>query len=227
MHSVYIPAYNEEKIIKATVSTVAAALKGLDCKLTVVDDASTDKTAKICSEIGVDCVSYGFGPTRRENLADAMRKSEADKIAYIDADLSVKPAYLPGFFKLLDEFDIVISSRYLPQSKIKRKIWRDVFSRMSSYFIRHYIGSKIIDHQCGLKAFRREVLFQLIDEMGYDKTLNRGWAWDTEMLLRAQKKGIKILEVPVEWNESRHTSVDVFTDWRMVAYSFTLGKRLK
>jgi glycosyltransferase AglD len=228
MLSVYIPAYNEGEIISSTVDKVVKALDGIDYELTVVDDASTDDTGEICKAFGekIKYVKYDFGPTRRENLACEMKNAPGDKIAYLDADLSVDPIYLPNFNQFLEEYDIVIASRYLPESKTTRSLWRDAFSRLSSSFVRHYLGSGIVDHQCGFKAFRRDCFMSLYEDMGYDKTLKRGWCWDTELLIRAQRRGYKILEIPVQWRESTRSSVDITRDWKMIVYALSLKKRI-
>lgn len=232
MLSLFVPLYNEEGIIEKSVQEIKSALDGLEFEVWLVDDASNDSSAEICKRLAlqdarVGHLRYDEGPTRRENLADAMRAATGEFVGFIDADLSMKPSYIPGFLNLLADCDIVVASRLLAASRASRRRWRDSFSRMASFFARNYLGSGLSDHQCGLKLFRREALMGLLGEMGYDKSLVRGWSWDTEMLVRAQKKGLRIREEPVEWIESPHTSVNIRRDWRMIPYIFSLRKKLK
>jgi hypothetical protein len=74
------------------------------------------------------------------------------------------------------------------------------------------LGSKVRDHQCGFKAFRREPLMQLLDEV--DAT---HWFWDTEIIVRATRKGYRIKEIPVDWTSGRETKVRLLKD------SFDMG----
>jgi hypothetical protein len=87
-----------------------------------------------------------------------------------------------------------------------------------------YFHSKIKDHQCGFKAFKKEKLLQLLDEMGYEKT--RGWFWDVELLVRAQRKGYSIDEFPVEWKEGKLSSFNIQRELRMLPYVLKLKWKL-
>ena len=73
--------------------------------------------------------------------------------------------------------------------------------------VRTVLGSKVEDHQCGFKAFQREPLLQLLDEVGANH-----WFWDTEILVRAHRKGYRIKEIPVSWLGGRETKVRLFKD---------------
>jgi hypothetical protein len=77
------------------------------------------------------------------------------------------------------------------------------------------LGSKIRDHQCGFKAFRREPTLKLINDVGA-----KHWFWDTEILVRAARKGYKIKEIPVVWKSGRKTKVNLFKD------SYNMGKQV-
>ena len=66
-----------------------------------------------------------------------------------------------------------------------------------------YFRSKVKDHQCGFKAFKKEVIFNLIKELGYDKTFKRGWFWDVEHLIRAQRKGYNVYEFQANGKPAR------------------------
>jgi len=103
--------------------------------------------------------------------------------------------------------DIVTGSRYVSGSKIKRKPFRLVISLIYNTCIRFLFGTHINDHLCGFKAFKKDVILKLVEEMGYDKSLTRGIFWDTEMLIRARRHGCKIKEIPIWWSERKKSAL--------------------
>jgi glycosyltransferase AglD len=231
MISAFIPAYNEESVLASSVERVKKALDGLDYELFVVDDASTDSTPAIAAALAkadprVRHLRFEGRPTRRENLAGAFREASGDVIAFVDADMSAPPEWLPKMAQMLADADIVVGSRYASGASARRHIHRHLFSRIASAFTRAYFGSALRDYQCGLKAFRRGAILGLVSDAGYDATLRRGFAWDTEILLRAQRKGLRISELPIAWSESQRSSVSVLRDWRMIPYVFGMKGRL-
>ena len=216
-----MPAYNEENFIVGSVGRVLSVLDGTDFELFIVDDSSTDGTPELAAKLAsederVKYIRYDNGPSRRENLADSFREAGGDVVGYIDADLSAE----------LNGADIVVGSRLMPGLMAERKRWRRLFSQTANAVVRAYFNSSIMDHQCGLKVFKRDVIFRLVDEAGYDSTMVRGWSWDTEVLVRAQRHGYRIREVPVEWSETKKTSVRVGRDWRMMPYILKLKHRI-
>ena len=73
--------------------------------------------------------------------------------------------------------------------------------------VRFILGSKVCDHQCGFKAFRKDKIIFIID-----KIKDNHWFWDTELLIRGQRQGYKIKEIPVAWKESKSTKVSITKD---------------
>jgi len=231
MLSVFVPAYNEEAALEGNIRKITAALKGTEFELIIVDDSSEDRTQEIGRRLAdedkrVKYLRFEGGPTRRENLAKSFREAGGEHIAFIDADLSAGPEYLAIMDGMLADWDIVIGSRHLPDSQTKRHLLRRLFTAAAGAFTRTYFNSRISDFQCGLKAFRREVIIGLSEEAGYDGTMRRGFAWDTEILLRAHKRGYRIAEIPVKWTEAGKSSVKPMRDWRMIPYVLALKKRL-
>jgi hypothetical protein len=85
------------------------------------------------------------------------------------------------------------------------------------------LGSKVKDHQCGFKAFRREPLLQLLDEVAANH-----WFWDTELLVRAHRRGYRIKEIPVLWKSGRETKVRLLHDSLYMGWQiFSLWWHLK
>lgn len=229
--SVFIPAYNEEKIIEKNIKKINNYLKEhFDTyELVIVDDYSNDKTLKLSKNlektIGVRNVHFDNGPSRRENLGKAMLTAKYDYIGFLDMDLATDITYLQTLFFLLEKYDIVLGSRY-KGIKPHREWWRLLFSKIYNIFMRVYFNSKISDHQCGFKAFRKEVLLRLLKEVGYDKTFKRGWFWDAELLIRAQKHKLSYIEMPVKWTRGEKSTFNFKREIKMLGYVLKLKFRL-
>lgn len=223
MISVFLPAYNEENRIKDSVTRVEDFLskKDYEFEIVVVDDGSEDNTAKKVREFdkeNIRCLRYNFGPTRRENLGLSFHEAKGDLIAFMDSDIPVPISYLGEIIDSLREgYDIAIGSRY-KGLKPKRKADRLLISKAYNFFLKILFLSKIKDHQCGLKGFRKKAILKLLDEMQYDNNLRRGWFWDAEILIRAQRKNLSIKEIPVEWTYDEKTSFDITWETKMLPY---------
>ncbi len=106
-----------------------------------------------------------------------------------------------------DGYDFATGSRMLPESDVKRPLKRGIASKGFNFLTRLMLGSKLQDHQCGFKSFKREPLFLLLDEVK-----DTHWFWDTELFVRAQRSGFKVREFPVEWRHGGATKVDLKRD---------------
>jgi glycosyltransferase AglD len=117
--------------------------------------------------------------------------------------------YLEKLIKAVStgDYDFATGSRMMPDSDAKRPFKREFASRGYNFLVRLFLNSKLCDHQCGFKAFRREALFELLDEIE-----NEHWFWDTEVLVRAQHKGYKVIEFPVYWRHGESSKVNLAKD---------------
>ncbi len=231
MISVFIPAFNEQATIIAAVEAAHKALYAHDHEVLVIDDSSRDDTPSICEDLSkkgdIRYVRYENGPTRRENLAASFSLAKGDIISYFDADMSAHPNNISSMIPHLKDADIIIASRLMSGSNTQRNGIRQTWSMISNALTRQYLGTAISDHQCGLKLFKREVILSLVDEMGYDRTGWRGFGWDSEMLVRATRRGFAIKEVPISWMDSkRTTTVNVFSDLWTIPYMAALKLRI-
>ncbi|MFH1182134.1 MAG: glycosyltransferase [Candidatus Woesearchaeota archaeon] len=232
--SIFLPVYNEEDILmKNTLAVYDEAKKlRLPFEIIICDDSSKDRTNQICLQLAkefkeISFIKYENGPSRRENLALAMKGAKGEIVFYSDIDLSVNPKYMPELIAKLNEgFDIATGSRYAAKTRVERRFFRKAISYAYNLFMRIYFCSKVKDHQCGFKAFRKEILLELIKELGYDSKFRRGWFWDAELLLRAQRKRLKIAEVPVNWQGDMKSSFRIKRELRMLPYVLALKWRL-
>ena len=222
--SVVFPAYNEANYLDAAVEKTAQTLKEFvsSYEIIIAEDGSTDGTAERSEELAQEYpfVKHVHGEKRLGRgtaLSNAFKQSKGEVLVYMDLDLAADLKHL----KLLVEavsvegYDFATGSRMLPESKVERTLRRSMSSKTYNFFVRHILGSKLRDHQCGFKAFKREPTLRLLDEIAAHH-----WFWDTEILVRAQKKGYKIEEIPVEWKSGRKTKVNLLRD------SYNMGKQV-
>jgi glycosyltransferase AglD len=232
--SLFVPVYNEEKRIESHIKKLREELDriGEPFEMFIIDDGSTDMTGKIVREVIKDTKDarikyrrFENGPSRRENLALSFRESCYDKCFFIDLDLIMDTKEVGRLIKefaaeVNGDMDLCIGSRY-KGIKPKRTFFRMVISLAYNTFMRIYFNSKIEDNQCGFKAFKRGIVLGLVDEMGYDAGLKRGWFWDAELLIRAQRKGYSIKEIPINWKEGMKSSFRVRREIKMIPYILT------
>jgi len=201
--SVIVPAHNEGKTLKRNVKRLEKVLDGFfdDFEIIISEDGSTDDTVEIARSLKsgrVRVLSNGKRIGKGAAIMSAASYAKADIMVFMDADLASDPTHVK---KLVDYIDggaaVVIGSRYLKGSKTKRDLVRYVASKGFNLLVRTLLGSKLSDHQCGFKAFRKDLVLPVIDEIE-----ERGWFWDTELLVRAQRNGLTVQEIPIEWKEA-------------------------
>lgn len=232
--SVFIPIFNEEKIMKRRIMRIARAVGNIsaDHEIFIVNDASTDSTPEIARTIEqaderIRLLNYDKGPSRRENLALSFRKATGDIIVSMDIDLMGTLFALPDLInEIISGADIAIGSRYLPSSKSQRKPFRQMISVLYNSLVRWMFGTKIRDHTCGFKAYKKDVILHLVDELGYDASFTRGIFWDAEMLIRAGKEGFAIREIPIRWRERKQSALSFQREIRTIGYILSRWRKL-
>ena len=231
MLKIFIPCYNEEKAIEKNTKKVYEILssKFKNFKLYVIDDGSKDKTSEILKRLKLKNFVYVRcnGPSRRENLVQSMCRysNNNDLIGFMDADRSTGEEALDLAIKAIENnYDIVIGRRYVKGAKIKRKLDRRIISFLFNLSVRIYFNSKIRDHECGFKFFKAKILKDLVKEMGIN--YERKMFWDSEMLVRAQRNKLKILEIPVAWVEGPKSALTFKKELPMIKYALKLRFRL-
>ncbi|MEW6062909.1 MAG: glycosyltransferase [Nanoarchaeota archaeon] len=233
MISLFLPVYNEEGILENNVRKVYNSLKNIKerFEIFIIDDSSSDRTSEVGERLSkikdIKYLKYNNGPSRRENLAVSFRKARGDTIVFMDTDLAVDLGALPNLVKNVHKYDIVIGSRYVKGAEVKRTYFRLLLSKFYNAFVRIYFGSRIKDHQCGFKAFKKKVILTIARKLGYDKSFRRGWFWDAEMLILAQKIGYKVLEIPIKWRYGEKSTFNLKRELKMLFYIFGVKKKLK
>jgi len=233
--SLFIPGYNEEKIIEENLIKVMKVIGDLPWNFEVffVDDSSTDGTPYLASRLAkryqnLTHLRYEDGPSRRENLAESFKKARGSIIMFMDADLATDMKNIPTLIRVVEGgYDIATGSRHIGGTVSKRLLSRRLISFGYKHFVKFYFNSKINDHECGFKAFKREVILDLLNDLGYDYQLKRKMIWDTEMLLIAQKKKYKIKEIPIVWSEGAKSALRFGTELSIVPYLLGLKSKLR
>ncbi len=216
--SIVIPAYNEAKRITQTIETIRRYLSemGQPAEVIVVNDGSEDATVPIVEKL---CLhwdqlrliqnpgNYGKGFAVKNGTLAA----KGEIVLFTDADLSAPISEMP---KLLNpirdgECDVSFGSRGLDRSLIgvHQSKTRELSGRFYNVFVRLFTGLRFKDTQCGFKAFRREALIPVFRQQRITD-----FGFDPEMLYIAQKRGLRLKEVPVHWNHAEGTSVHFIRD---------------
>jgi hypothetical protein len=224
--SLFIPIFNEKDVIERYIDTLGHIFKKIPVayEIFIVNDASQDNVKQILKKIHssnreVTLLNYDIGPTRRENLAQSFNKATGDIVVFVDVDLAASLSFLQSLIdQVISGYDIATGSRYVTGSRIKRKPFRWIISVIYNAFVRVIFQTKIRDHMCGFKAFKRDVILRLVDEMGYDKTFKRGVFWDTELLVRSVRHGYRIKEVPIRWDERNESKLYFIREVKTLGY---------
>jgi len=210
---VVIPVYNEEADLRAAVARLHYYLTTrvpLTFRITIADNASTDRTAAIADELAeqypgvrsVHLVEKGRGRA----LKAVWTESDASVLAYMDVDLSTDlDALLPLVAPLISgHSDIAIGTRLHRGARVVRGSKREFISRCYNLILRGALAAHFSDAQCGFKAIRAEVAQQLLPLVQ-----DTGWFFDTELLILAERSGLRIHEVPVDWVDDPDSRVDI------------------
>lgn len=208
---VVIPVYNEETDLEPCVLRLHDHLTRTfpyGFRITVADNASTDRTPRVAAALAArlpEVRSYRLEEKGRGRALRAVwSASDAPVLAYMDVDLSTDlNALLPLVAPLISAHsDLAIGSRLARSSRVVRGPKREFVSRAYNLILRGSLAARFSDAQCGFKAIRGDVAERLLPMVE-----DTGWFFDTELLVLAERAGLRIHEVPVDWVDDPHSSV--------------------
>jgi glycosyltransferase involved in cell wall biosynthesis len=210
---VVVPVYNEQHSLESSIRVLHATLAEQftdPWRITIADNASTDDTPRIAARLAAELPGVVLlrldEKGRGRALKRAWLESTADVVAYVDVDLSTDLRALPPLVAPLisGHSDIAIGTRLGRGSRVVRGAKREFVSRSYNLILRRAMGVTFTDAQCGFKAMRRDVAQRVLPLVE-----DTGWFFDTELLIIAERAGLRIHEVPVDWIDEENSSVDI------------------
>ncbi len=217
MLSVIFPVLNERLRLESGVTRTIQYLEKIafdDYEIIIVDNGSEDETPEIAAslcerypKVTCECINVrGVGAAFRRGIS----VSKGDIVGYMDIDLSTNIKHLGEaihIFQATEDVEYINGSRFAKSSETKgRKWYRKITSQGLLILLKVFLGMKATDAICGFTFVRRQQALSLIDGCSQDN----GWFYMIEFLLRGEKRGVKILDYPVEWQEDYNTTVKIF-----------------
>ena len=210
---IVIPVHNEEHDLEPSVRRLSEYLTStfpLSFVITIADNASTDDTWAIACALEAELpnvrATYLSEKGRGRALHTVWMASTAEVVCYMDVDLSTDlSALLPLVAPLLSgHSDVAIGTRLVRSSRVVRGPKREVISRCYNALLRTTLATHFSDAQCGFKAIRTDRARELLPVVQ-----DNGWFFDTELLVLAERSGMRIHEVPVDWIDDPDSRVDI------------------
>ena len=216
-YSIVIPAYNESRRIKPTLRKVLAyvANQGWDAEVIVVNDGSLDNTADIVRGYAEQNPALRLieNPGNRGkgfSVRNGMLHARGEVMLFSDADLSAPIEESANLFQAISAgADVTLGSRWLQRElQIQpQSLHRQLFGRIFNLALRLALGLRFKDTQCGFKAFNRRAVDSIFPLQRIER-----WGFDPEILFLAEKRGLKVVEVPVRWAHEAGGSIHPVRD---------------
>jgi putative flippase GtrA len=210
---VVIPVYNEQAALADSVHRLHSHLREqfpFPARITIADNASVDDTLRVAEELAAELSAVRVvrleEKGRGRALHAAWSTSDAPVLAYMDVDLSTDLAALAPLVAPLisGHSDLAIGTRLGRGARVVRGPKREIISRCYNLILKSTLAAGFSDAQCGFKAVRADVAQRLLPHI-----TDTGWFFDTELLVLAERTGLRIHEVPVDWVDDTDSRVDI------------------
>ena len=210
---VVVPVYNEQAALADSVRRLHRHLCEsfpFPARITIADNASVDDTPRIAAELAAELVDVRVVRLEQKGRGRALHAvwstSDAAVLAYMDVDLSTDLAALAPLVAPLisGHSDLAIGTRFGRGSRVVRGAKREFISRCYNLILKSTLAAGFSDAQCGFKAIRADVAQRLLPHVA-----DTGWFFDTELLVLAERSGLRIHEVPVDWVDDPDSRVDI------------------
>jgi putative flippase GtrA len=210
---VVIPVYNEEAALANSVYRLHRHLRDqfpFPARITIADNASVDDTLRIAKELAAELDGVRVVHLEQKGRGRALHAvwstSDAPVLAYMDVDLSTDLAALAPLVAPLisGHSDVAIGTRLGRGARVVRGPKREIISRCYNLILKSTLAAGFSDAQCGFKAVRADVAQRLLPHIA-----DTGWFFDTELLVLAERTGLRIHEVPVDWVDDPDSRVDI------------------
>jgi glycosyltransferase involved in cell wall biosynthesis len=210
---IVLPVYNEQRVLADSVGRLHRFLTAklpFSWRIVIADNASTDATPQIARALAYDLPGTRVLRLEHKGRGRALRAAwsgaNARVVCYMDVDLSTDlRALLPLLAPLISgHSDVAIGTRLGRGARVSRGAKREFISRSYNRLLRVVLRARFSDAQCGFKAVRTDVLPGLLDGVQ-----DQAWFFDTELLVLAQRRGLRIHEVPVDWVDDPDSRVEI------------------
>ena len=210
---IVVPVHNEQATLDSSIRRLHDYLTGqIDTtwRITIADNASTDATAAIADLLARELPGVVAVHLAEKGRGRALKyvwgRSPAEVLVYLDEDLSTDLAALPPLVAplLSGHSDLAIGTRLGRSARVARGSRREFISRSYNLLLRGTMSVGFTDAQCGFKAIRHDVADRLLPLVE-----DNAWFFDTELLILAERAGMRIHEIPVDWVDDPHSSVDI------------------
>ena len=210
---VVVPVHDEQAVLARSIRRLHDHLTEhmpFSWRIVIADNASTDQTPRIAAALAADLPGVELLRLAEKGRGRALRAawldSSADVVCYMDVDLSTDlRALLPLVAPLVSgHSDVAIGTRLHRGSQVVRGAKRELISRSYNRLLRLTLGARFSDAQCGFKAMRASAARKLLPDVR-----DEAWFFDTELLMLAQREGLRIHEVPVDWVDDPDSRVDI------------------
>lgn len=210
---VVVPVYNEQDQLAESVRRLHRHLRDtfpFPARITIADNASVDATPQIAARLAAELTDVRVVRLEQKGRGRALHAvwstSDAPVLAYMDVDLSTDLAALAPLVAPLisGHSDLAIGTRLGRGSRVVRGTKRELISRCYNLLLKSTLAARFSDAQCGFKAIRADVAARLLPHV-----TDTGWFFDTELLVLAERSGLRIHEVPVDWVDDPDSRVDL------------------
>ncbi|WP_109860154.1 glycosyltransferase [Mycolicibacterium aurum] len=210
---VVVPVYNEQAALAASIHRLHRYLQvavPFPARITIADNASIDDTPRIAAELAAELDDVRVVRLEEKGRGRALHRvwseSDAAVLVYMDVDLSTDLAAIgPLVAPLISgHSDLAIGTRLARGARVTRGPKREIISRCYNLILKSTLSAHFSDAQCGFKAIRADVAARLLPHVE-----DTGWFFDTELLVLAERSGLRIHEVPVDWVDDPDSRVDI------------------
>lgn len=207
--TIILPVFNERDSLERNFPIIYKYMKDRTGSFAIIiaEDGSTDGSDAVARRFSrlsnVHTIHGSARLGRGGALKKAIRMATGGVIGYTDIDLATPMRYVTlAIDKVMEGNDVVAGSRYEPGSRISRSILRLLGSKAYNFLLFALFGSRIKDHQCGFKFWKASYIKNAVAAIS-----DNHWFFDSEMLIRAERRGARVFALPVAWKESRRTKV--------------------
>jgi glycosyltransferase involved in cell wall biosynthesis len=226
-----VPTLNEVHVLRASIERIRQYMQDefpYPARVVVADNGSTDGTGDLAEQLAQEYEDVGVvrlnARGRGRALRQAWSETEAEIVAYTDVDISTELPALERLCRAIweDGYDMAVGSRLMRESQTTRGLKREAISRIYNLLIKVVLWTNFSDAQCGCKAVSRRVVKDLMPLVQDEE-----WFFDTELLVRGEKGGYRIKDIPVTWVDDDDSRVKIVsTAWKDIQGVLRLRRQL-